>query len=199
MIKNYSLILLLFLFCVSASAQNKTYKDSILAYQKNYVTTHEVVLKYDRKYLSFYPVNKNYRVIASFKRLIDTTGFDMNTSFGMKKKHFKYGLLTFTLHDSSFHLLVYQSATLMKQEKLKDYLFVPFGDATSGFESYGGGRYMEFFIPDIKNNKVVIDFNKAYNPYCAYTTGYNCPIPPMENLLKVAVRAGEKDYGKPVH
>lgn len=58
---------------------------------------------------------------------------------------------------------------------------------------------MEFFIPDIKNTKVVFDFNKAYNPYCAYTTGFNCAIPPRENLLKVAIRGGEKDYGKPVH
>jgi uncharacterized protein (DUF1684 family) len=87
----------------------------------------------------------------------------------------------------------------MKQEKLREYLFVPFGDATSGFESYGGGRYIEFYISDIKNNKVIIDFNKAYNPYCAYTTGYNCPIPPAENLLTVAIPAGEKNYGKKIH
>jgi hypothetical protein len=181
------------------SAQKKTYRDSILAYQQNYINTHEVVLKDDRKFLNFYRVDKSYRVAASFKRIIDLTGFEMNTSSGMKKKHFIYGLLIFKLHDSLVHLYVYQSAALMKQKKLKDYLFVPFGDATSGFESYGGGRYMEFFIKDIKNNKVILDLNKAYNPYCAYTTGFNCPIPPMENLLKIAVRAGEKDYGKPVH
>lgn len=112
---------------------------------------------------------------------------------------FNYGLITFKLHDSLLHLFVYQSAALMKQEKLKDYLFVPFGDATSGFDSYSGGRYMEFYIFDIKNNKIVLDFNKAYDPYCAYTTGYNCSIPPIENLLKIAVPAGEKNYGKPVH
>ena len=199
MIKYMSCLFILLLFLQSASAQKKTYKDSIVAYQKNYVDTHEVVLKNDRKYLSFYPSDTSYRVVASFKRIIDTTGFDMNTSSGMKKKHFKYGLLTFKIHDYLVHLFVYQSEVLMQQEKLKNYLFVPFGDATSGFESYGGGRYMEFFISDIKNNKVVIDFNKAYNPYCAYTTGYNCPLPPMENLLKVAVAAGEKNYGKPVH
>ena len=87
----------------------------------------------------------------------------------------------------------------MKQEKLREYLFVPFGDATSGFESYGGGRYIEFYISDIKNNKVIIDFNKAYNPYCAYTTGYNCPIPPTENMLTVAITAGEKNYDKKIH
>ena len=108
-------------------------------------------------------------------------------------------MLTFKLHDSLLHLYVYQFEALMKKEKLKDYLFVPFGDATSGFESYGGGRYIEFYISDIKNNQVILDFNKAYNPYCAYTTGYNCPIPPLENLLIVAIPAGEKNYGKKVH
>ena len=198
MIKHFLFILFISLI-QTASAQKKTYRDSILAWQQKYINTHEVVLKNDRKFLHFYPVDESYRVVASFKRITDEKGFDMNTSSGIKKKHFVYGLLTFKLHDSLVHLYVYQSAALMKQEKLKDYLFVPFGDATSGFESYGGGRYMEFYIPDIKNNTVVLDFNKAYNPYCAYTTGFNCPIPPMENLLKVAVPAGEKDFEKPVH
>jgi uncharacterized protein (DUF1684 family) len=192
-------IFIAFISFLHTAAAQKTYRDSILTYQQNYINTHEVVTKNDRKFLHFYPVDENYRVIASFKRIIDEKGFDMNTSSGMKKKHFIYGLLTFKLHDSLLHLYVYQSAALMKQEKLKDYLFVPFGDATSGSESYGGGRYMEFFIPDIKNNTVILDFNKAYNPYCAYTTGFNCPLPPMENLLKVAVPVGEKNYGKPFH
>ena len=198
MIKHFIFIVFISLL-QTASAQKKTYRDSILAWQQKYINTHEVVLKNDRKFLHFYPVDESYRVVASFKKITDEKGFDMNTSSGIKKKHFVYGLLTFKLHDSLVHLYVYQSAALMKQEKLKDYLFVPFGDATSGFESYGGGRYMEFYIPDIKNNTVVLDFNKAYNPYCAYTTGFNCPIPPMENLLKVAVPAGEKDFQKPVH
>jgi uncharacterized protein (DUF1684 family) len=194
-----SLFFILFVLFFQTTFAQKTYKDSIITYQQNYINTHEVVGKNDRKFIVFYPIDKCYRIIASFKRIIDTNGFDMSTSSGMKKKYFKYGLLTFKLHDSLVHLFVYQSAALMKQEKLKDYLFVPFGDATSGFESYGGGRYLEFYIPDIKNNTVVLDFNKAYNPYCAYTTGYNCPIPPMENLLKIAVPAGEKNYGKPIH
>jgi hypothetical protein len=193
----------IFIFFISsvqfAVAQKQTYRDSILTYQQKYIKNLKVIGDTDRQFLRFYPADKSYRVVASFKRIIDTTGFDMNTSSGKIQKYFTYGLLTFKLNDTIVQLHVYQSAALMKKEKLKDYLFVPFGDATSGFESYGGGRYMEFFVKDIKNNKVILDFNKAYNPYCAYTTGYNCPIPPMENLLKVAVRAGEKDYAKPVH
>jgi len=187
------------LFFQNTSAQNKTYKDSLLSYQQNYINTHEVVGKDDRKHIHFYTVDESYRVTASFERINDAKGFDMNTASGMKQKYFHYGLLTFKLHDSLTHLYIYQSASLMKQKKYKDYLFVPFGDATSGFESYGGGRYLDFTISEIKNNSLVIDFNKAYNPYCAYTTGYNCPIPPKENLLTVSIPAGEKNYGKPVH
>ncbi|MEI9956742.1 MAG: DUF1684 domain-containing protein [Ferruginibacter sp.] len=94
-------------------------------------------------------------------------------------------------------LTVYQSKSLTKNDQYKDYLFIPFTDATSGDESYGSGRYIDILTTDIKNNTVTIDFNKAYNPYCAYTTGYNCPIPPRENYLIVAVKAGEKSFAKP--
>ncbi|HUR31052.1 MAG TPA: DUF1684 domain-containing protein [Saprospiraceae bacterium] len=187
------------LLSLASSAQKRSYKDSLVAYQRNYVATHEVVGKEDKKNIAFYDIDKSFRITASFTKIDDREGFDMNTSSGMIKKYFKYGLLTFRLHDSLLHLYVYQSRELMKQKELEEYLFVPFGDATSGFESYGGGRYIEFYISDIKSNKVVIDFNKAYNPYCAYTTGYNCPIPPMENLLTVPITAGEKNYGKKAH
>ena len=78
----------------------------------------------------------------------------------------------------------------------KNYLFVPFTDLTSGGESYGGGRYLDFFMDDIKNNYLEVDFNKAYNPYCAYATGFNCPIPPAENDLPVSIIAGEKNFAK---
>ena len=188
----------LFLF-QNLNAQDAAYKDSLIAYQRNYVNNHEVVGKEDRKYISFYSVNKKYCINASFKRIVDDRGFDMITASGERQKYFKYGLLAFRLHDTLVHLYVYQSEALMQQEKYKDYLFVPFGDATSGFTSYGGGRYLDFKTGDIKKNRLLIDFNKAYNPYCAYTTGYNCPIPPKENLLTVAIYAGEKNYGKPVH
>jgi len=195
---NRSIALILFIVSFqNISAQ--TYKDSLLSYQQNYINNHEVVGKEDKKFIHFYPIDERYRVTASFKPIIDTKGFDMSTASGVKQHYFRYGLLTFSLHNSLVHLYIYQSPSLIKQKKYQDYLFVPFGDATSGFESYGGGRYLDFTISDIKNNSLVIDFNKAYNPYCAYTTGYNCPIPPMENLLTVSIPAGEKNYGKPVH
>jgi len=186
-------------FSHTASAQTSNYRDSLTTYRQNYVNNHEVVNKDDRKYISFYDIDEKYRVLCSFRRISDEKGFVMNTSSGMQKKFFYYGVCTFRLHDSLEHLYVYQSASLMQQEKYKDYLFVPFGDATSGFESYGGGRYLDITIDDIKNSTLVLDFNKAYNPYCAYTTGYNCPLPPRENILSIAINAGEKNYAKASH
>ena len=183
--------------CVAA--QKTSFESEILAFQKNYVDSHEVVKGDDRKFLQFYPVDKKYLVKAKFERIIDSIGFDMNTSSGMKKKYIKYGILSFKVNDTLAQLYIYQSRDLMVKEKYKDYLFIPFGDATTGFESYGGGRYLECNIPDIKNGYVTIDFNKAYNPYCAYTTGYNCPIPPMENLLRISIRSGEMNYAKKAH
>jgi len=83
----------------------------------------------------------------------------------------------------------------MGTEEYKNYLFLPFTDATTGVETYESGRYIDLQTGDIKNNQVVIDFNKAYNPYCAYVSGvYNCPIPPRENHLPVAILAGEKRF-----
>lgn len=192
-------LIIFFLFSQSIIAQDKTYKDSILAFQANYVDKHEVVGKDDKKYIQFYDVDENYRVKASFERIIDTKGFNMGTSTGLKRKHYKYGLLTFKIKDTVVHLYVYQQKDLMQNEKYKDYLFVPFGDATSGFESYGGGRYLDLRFSDVKDSIVILDFNKAYNPYCAYTEGYDCPIPPKENLLTIAITAGEKNYGKKIH
>lgn len=196
--RNILFILFIFLF-QNTVAQNGKYEDSISAYQKNYVETHEVVGKDDRQFIRFYDVDEDYQVSATFERIADKVGFDMNTSSGKKKLYYKYGRVTFKIKDTLIHLFIYQSASLMHQEQYKDYLFLPFGDSTSGFESYGGGRYLDLTIGDIKNNRVILDFNKAYNPYCAYTTGYNCPIPPLENLLQISIPVGEKNYAKAIH
>jgi uncharacterized protein (DUF1684 family) len=187
-----------FLCCISTSlqAQPKNYVEKIKAYQKVYVQEHEVVLKNDKKYFRFFPADEQYRVVASFKKITDTVGFIMKTSGSKSKKYFRYGRIQFMLHDSSLHLTVYQSEQLMTDTAYQNYLFLPFTDLTSGEESYAGGRYLDMMIHDIKNDCIIIDFNKVYNPYCAYTTGYNCPIPPRENDMPVAIKAGEKAFGK---
>ena len=191
-------LLFSFLIIISFTAvgQKKSYHDSLVDYQKNYVQTHEIVKKPDWKYFKFFPISIEYRILAKFEKINDTSGFVMKTSGKLSKKYFRYGILSFTLNNKPFHLTVYQSEQLMKNDEYKDYLFLPFTDLTSGEQSYAGGKYIDFRMDEIKDNTVLIDFNKAYNPYCAYTTGYNCPIPPRENDLPVAIKAGEMAFGK---
>ncbi len=180
----------------SAAAQKTSYIDSLKEYQKKYVATHEVVKNADKKYFKFFPVSTAYKVIASFEKINDTSGFIMKTSGKISKKFFRYGLLHFSIGNKPLQLTVYQNEQLLNNDEYKDYLFIPFTDLTSGEESYAGGKYIDIRLGDIKDNTVLLDFNKAYNPYCAYTTGYNCPIPPRENDLPIAIKAGEKDFGK---
>jgi uncharacterized protein (DUF1684 family) len=178
------------------SAQS-SYEDSLQLFIKNYVDKHEVVTGDDKKLLGFYPVNKNYLVVADFERVRNGKWFTMETSGNSKQTFRVYGIVHFKINDSVISLNLYQSQKLMAVPEYKDDLFLPFTDLTSGHETYAGGRYIDLTFNDIVGSKVVIDFNKAYNPYCAYVTGkYNCPIPPRENNMKVAIRAGEKVFGK---
>jgi uncharacterized protein (DUF1684 family) len=196
---------MLFLFLVlgvlSSHAQKtdaQVYMDSIKVFRADYVQTHELLTTKEQKaLLSFYPLDPAYRVVARFEKYADSPWFSMPTSGATPQIQHKYGRLTFMIHDTVLHLMVYQSQDLLQKAATRDYLFIPFTDATSGIDSYGAGRYIDGTISDIRNGSLVLDFNKAYNPYCAYSAGYNCPIPPRENDLPVAIRAGEKNYGKP--
>lgn len=188
----------LFVFCTATSFSQNSYKDSLIRFIKNYVDKHEVVLGEDRKHLHFYPVDESYRIPAKFERVENSPWFKMDASGPFKRMYRIYGKAHFILHDTAVTLNIYQSQDLMQMIQYKDNLFIPFTDATSGIETYEGGRYFDFTIEDIKDNSLVIDFNKAYNPYCAYVNKvYSCPIPPRENQLAIAIKAGEKMYGKP--
>lgn len=175
----------------------KSYSDSIFAYRKEYTENHEVVKGDDKKYFRFFPIDSTYRIVCHFEKIEDQKGFFMKSSGTITNKYFKYGKLSFSIHDTAVYLYVYQNKSLMKNPEYKDYLFIPYTDNTSGYESHGSGKYLDLSIGDIKNNIVVLDFNKAYNPYCAYTSGYSCPVPPKENTLPVSVQAGEMEFAKP--
>ena len=191
-------LLILFSFLLTnVSFAQKTYKDSIETYLKKYVKEHEVVTGKDKELMSFFPVNEKYRINCSFERTPNSQWFRMESSGQIKKNYRTYGVIHFKINDTIVTLNVYQSQDLMATTQYRDHLFIPFTDATSGEETYESGRYIDLEIDDIKNNNLVLDFNKAYNPYCAYVSGrYNCPIPPVENRLLVAIRAGEKSFGK---
>ncbi|MHA4807607.1 DUF1684 domain-containing protein [Flavitalea flava] len=178
----------------------KMYTDSLIAFRTNYINTHDVVkTEGDKKLLAFFPIDPSYVIKCQFEKIDKADWFPMNSSGSVKRLHRRYGKLTFTLRDTSLQLYVYQSQGLMQTAEYKDYLFIPFSDQSSGEETYGAGRYLDYTINDIHDGTLLLDFNKAYNPSCAYATGYNCPIPPKENDLPVSIRAGEKNYGKKVH
>jgi len=144
------------------------------------------------KSLDFYPVSLEYCVEAKFVRTPNEKAFEMTTTTSRKPMYVKYGEVTFELQGRKCKLDVFQSLDLIKQEEYKDALFLPFTDYTSGNGSYGGGRYID--LKQSKGSTMVIDFNTAYNPYCAYNHAYSCPVPPAQNDLKVEVKAGVKEY-----
>ncbi|MGB7842919.1 MAG: DUF1684 domain-containing protein [Salinimicrobium sp.] len=144
--------------------------------------------------LDFFPIDTSFSVVAEFVRTPFETTFEMQTSTDRKPVYVKYGEVYFDLKGKEYKLNVYQSQELKKTNKYRDYLFLPFTDATNGNTSYSGGRYIDLKIP--KSNKIKIDFNQAYNPYCAYSGNYSCPVPPGENELPIPIRAGVKAYDK---
>lgn len=143
------------------------------------------------KELPFFPVDTNFCVEANFKKLKRKKSFEMKTTTDRKPMYDVYGVATFTILDNEYSLNVYQSHRLREMDEFKDHLFLPFKDLSSGEESYGGGRFIDLSIPE--GETIVIDFNQAYNPYCAYNTRYSCPIPPKENFLNLKVLAGVKN------
>ena len=115
----------------------------------------------------------------------------METSTVHRPLYRKYGELRFVLNGQALHLSVYQSTDLLKRPGFEDYLFVPFTDLTNGHGSYGGGRYLDLRIPPAGSpGGLTLDFNRAYNPSCAYNHGYSCPVPPAENRLAATIPAG---------
>ena len=145
--------------------------------------------------LKFYPLNAKYIVQARFVRTPNEKPFLMPTTTERSPKYSKYGEAHFNLEEKDLVLSLYKSFQPNTKEEYEDYLFLPFTDLTSGNGSYGGGRYLDLKIPD--GNTIIIDFNKAYNPYCAYSPKYSCPIPPQENDILVHIDAGVKDFLRP--
>ena len=140
---------------------------------------------------SFYAITDMYDVKAKLEIRTDDLLIPFKTSTEKIVKNKLYGILYFQINDKPFKLNVYQSPDLMKVAGYEDYLFLPFTDLTTGNETYGGGRYIDLRIPT-KGNEIIINFNKAYNPFCAYSKNYSCPKVPAENDLNVKILAGVK-------
>ncbi|TZF94239.1 DUF1684 domain-containing protein [Chryseobacterium panacisoli] len=190
------LFLLLPLWAFSQKTVSKEEKE-VQKFQKElnaeYLNPKETPLRGDNfknfKRHPFFPFDAKYRVTAKFVKSKDTQPFELPTSSGKTKTYQEYGKATFMLDDKPYTVTLYQSLALIQQDKYKDYLFLPFRDATNEKETYGGGKYMDLKIP--KGNTIVLDFNQSYHPFCAYNAyDYNCPIVPEENKLPVEIRAG---------
>lgn len=135
--------------------------------------------------LSYFPVAEKYKVSAEFHQNNREQIVKMAITDGSQREYFVYGDAHFHLEGKELDLVVYKPV-----KSSEDYLFIPFYDETSADLTYGGGRYVEPELID--GGKLEIDFNTAYNPYCAYNHTYKCPIPPQENNLRVSILAGEK-------
>ena len=142
--------------------------------------------------LDFFPVDPNYLVKARFVLNPDPEPFEMETTTARRPIYVKYGEAHFSLQGEEIILEIYQSDQAKQMEEFKEHLFLPYKDLTNGEESYGGGKFIDLKIPE--GEYITIDFNKAYNPYCAYNHKYSCPIPPEANHLNIRVPAGVKAY-----
>jgi len=188
------------LISYSLNAQNTEDLKEIKAHQEEQNTQFMTkgkspLTEVDRKYftgLDFFDIDLNYRVEATLKRTPNASFFNMKTTTSRVSEERIYGVLSFILKGNKYHLNVYQGKKLMTEDAYKDYLFLPFLDDTNSETTYGGGRYMDLKIPN--GNKIILDFNKAYNPYCSYNVSYSCPIVPRENYIAVKIQAGVKKY-----
>jgi uncharacterized protein (DUF1684 family) len=142
------------------------------------------------KGLNYFPVDEKYKIIADLEVLEDRKVVLLPTNDGKEQRYMEYGYATFDLDGIHNKLLILE---VMEMGPYRGKLFLAFGDETSARETYGAGRYLDIHkVPG--SSTITLDFNKAYNPYCAYNDTYSCPIPPAENLLQVAIKAGEKSY-----
>jgi uncharacterized protein (DUF1684 family) len=140
------------------------------------------------KGLNYYPPDKGFRVSGHLERLDKPEPVLIATSTGSRQSYLKYAIMKFEVKGTKLRLIVYKSA----EDPFARSLFIPFSDETSGSETYGAGRYLD--LEEHGGDVYDLDFNSAYNPYCAYSDQYTCPIPPKENRVAFRIAAGEKNY-----
>ncbi|CAN5169124.1 DUF1684 domain-containing protein [soil metagenome] len=140
--------------------------------------------------LSYFEPDKKYRITANLEPIQNKKVVVLPTSSNDENSYLEYGWVEFELDGIKNRLLLLE---VMSSGPTRGTLFLAFADETSAKETYGGGRYLELKkIPAATT--ITLDFNNAYNPYCAYNENFSCPLPPRENILKVAIRAGEKSW-----
>jgi uncharacterized protein (DUF1684 family) len=186
------IIIILSIYLLMLSMETNDYNSEVLGHR----TTKDVWLSNDFdspfvktntpfQRLNYFPPNQEFAITAKFTKSYNADSVNLITNMGEAQTYLIYGAASFNVNglDCILQLLYLGS---------DGELFIPFIDATSGNTTYGAGRYLAADIPI--GDKILLDFNKAYNPYCAYVDGFSCPFPPKSNILKVAIEAGEKTY-----
>jgi uncharacterized protein (DUF1684 family) len=193
-----NLLALLTLTCsIDAQSFKKEYRTWKKGYKRNFRIDETSPLGRIGVFrLRFFKPRANYRTTADLILSSSKDVISFPTTTGKTMEYIAFAKAAFKIYEQPCTLTVYRSAKALTNENYQNYLFVPFRDYTSGDESFGGGRYIDLLASDVSNGKLVIDFNRAYNPYCAYNELYSCPVPPAENSLPLEIRAGEKKYRK---
>ncbi|WP_213520225.1 DUF1684 domain-containing protein [Nonlabens sp.] len=190
-------ILLVLAFSLSLGAQDQEqesidYRKKLsLEYQSG---ENKVLTEREKKnfgYLNFYDFDPEFVVEARFEPLPNTEELPLETSTTRIASFVKYGYLHVTLKGKKCKLLVLSSPSLKDDPEYYNYLSVFFTDETNGAGSYKLGRYMELRAP--LEESLTLNFNNTYNPYCAYSERFSCPIPPAENHLPLKVTAGVQE------
>ena len=193
--------LVLLFIGISSATFAQSYKDEIAKHREEYKAdfikeSRSPLREVDFKDLHFFDADSTFNIIGKVKVLKNEKVFKMPTYDGTSKEFIRYAKVFFKIDGKNLELTLYRNIGLMINPAYRNLLFLPFTDLTNNKTTYGGGRYIDLDLKDIKNKQLVIDFNKAYNPYCAYSDGYSCPIPPKGNHMTVAIEAGEKNFGK---
>lgn len=144
--------------------------------------------------LDFYRPNSKFVFDCKVVLSQDRGTFHMPTFDGSTVLYQKYAELLFRNNGKEHSIETYTNPRFANVPKFRNRLFIPFKDETNGETTYGGGRYLDIDASEIENGMLSLDFNKAYNPYCAYASGFKCPIPPPSNHLKLKIKAGEKNF-----
>lgn len=211
--KRFSIVILLCLLGLNCR-QEKKYHDQVQAHSSDVSQEIKAILRYQEEKvaefkdpetsplpdryrknfegLDFFPPNEEYIVKAHLRRTPEAKPFKMPTTTDRESYEVVFGIATFELNGSGYELEVYRGLDMITTPGFEDYLFLPFLDLTNGEETYGGGRYLNLRIPE--GDTLVIDFNRAYNPYCVYNKKFSCPLVPRQNFMNTRVRAGEKQF-----
>ena len=198
--KLISAYLVVCFFIFIACQTDKSYINSNSEYQKNqndfFKDASRSPLKSkdlkDFKGLDFFSIDSSYIVKAKLFRTPNTSFFGMKTTTERITKERVFGILSFNIDNQPFELNVYQGESAGEEDVDANYLFLPFLDESNGLTTYAGGRYIDLYAP--VGDTLIIDFNQAYNPFCAYNDKYSCPIVPRENYIPLSVTAGVKSF-----